>query len=201
MPCRIQQNNLSQPCSLRASLFPSFYSFIPSYLLEMERYIPSKPFWSFPLSSKVPLISNGMRCLIFQTSRWPFQRNNKVVKMRVLSSYKRQLGCSPVLLHGSHWGACATPTCSKLSLRCTEAARRCACVSRLFARCQPEIHPWRSPQMNPRTAGLLGRCESGNRTTLLASLLISATAAYKGGNFIKDLRLPLQSLEALFRQA
>lgn len=40
----------------------------------MERYIPSKPFWSFPLSSKVPLIFNGMSCLIFQTSRWPFQK-------------------------------------------------------------------------------------------------------------------------------
>lgn len=107
MLCRIQ-NNPSQPSSLRTSLFRSFYSFFPSYLLEMERYIPSKPFWSFPLSSKVPLISNGMSCLIFQTSRWPFQRNNKVLKMQVLSSYKRQLGCSPVLLHRSHWGACAT---------------------------------------------------------------------------------------------
>lgn len=96
----------AQPAFL--SLFPSFYSFIPSYLLEMERYIPSKPFWSFPLSSKVPLISNETSCLIFQTSRWPFQRNNKVLKMQVLSPCKRQLGCSPVLLHRSHWGACAT---------------------------------------------------------------------------------------------
>lgn len=105
---RIQKNNPSQLSCLRASLFQSFYSFIPSYLLEMERYIPSKPFWSFPLSSKVPLISNSMSCLIFQSSRWPFQRNNKILKMQVLSSYKRQLRCSPVLLHRLHWGACAT---------------------------------------------------------------------------------------------
>lgn len=47
-------------------------------------------------SSKILLISNSESCLIFQTSQWPFLRTNKVLKMQVLSSYKRQLGFGPL---------------------------------------------------------------------------------------------------------
>lgn len=54
-------------------------------------------FRSFPLSSEILLISDSTGCLIFQTSRWPFQRTNKVLKMQVLSSCERQLGHSPLL--------------------------------------------------------------------------------------------------------
>lgn len=60
-----EKNNPFHPSTPRTSLFQAFCSFIPSYLLEMARYIPSKPFWSFPLSSKVLLISDGKNCLIF----------------------------------------------------------------------------------------------------------------------------------------
>lgn len=174
MLCRIQKNTSSQPSSLRSSLFPSLYSFIPSYLLEMERYIPSKPFWSFPLSSQVPLISNGKSCLIFQTSRWPFQRKNKVLKMQVLSSNKRQLGRSPVPLHRSHWGACATKKFKVVPPMPRNLKEVHLCQLPL-ALCQPEFHPWVSPRVNSCTVGLLGWHESGNCTTLLALLLISTT--------------------------
>lgn len=60
-----EKNNPFHPSTPRTSLFQSFCSFIPSYLLEMARYIPSKPSWSFPLASKVLLISDGKNCLIF----------------------------------------------------------------------------------------------------------------------------------------
>lgn len=46
-------------------------------------------------SCKILLISDSMSCLIFQTSRWPFQRTNKVLKMQVLSSCERQPRHSP----------------------------------------------------------------------------------------------------------
>lgn len=64
----------------------------------------------FETSHSLPksfLISDSTSCLIFQTSRWPFQRTNKVLKMQVLSSCERQLGHSPPLLQSSHRGVCA----------------------------------------------------------------------------------------------
>lgn len=82
----------------RASLFNCLYFFIPSYLLKIERYMPSKPFRGFPLSSKIFFILNRFSCLIFLSSLWPFYRTNKVLKMQVLSSCERQLGHSPLLL-------------------------------------------------------------------------------------------------------
>lgn len=63
----------------------------------------------FETSHSLPksfLISDSTSCLIFQTSRWPFQRTNKVLKMQVLSSCERQLGHSPPLLQSSHRGVC-----------------------------------------------------------------------------------------------
>lgn len=105
---RGEKNNLRHASLSQALCSHVFFFFIPSYLLEIERYIPSKPFWSFPLSSKILLISDSMSCLIFQTSRWPFQRTNKVLKMQVLSSCERQLGLSPLLFQSSHRGVCAT---------------------------------------------------------------------------------------------
>lgn len=101
------KNNLCLPPPREALCSPVFFFFILSYLLEIERYIPSKPFWNFPLSPKILLISDSTSCLIFQTSRWPFQRTNKVLKMQVLSSCERQLGHSPPLLQSSHRGVCA----------------------------------------------------------------------------------------------
>lgn len=93
------------------------------------------------------------------------------------------------------------PTSSKLSLGCKEA-HLCQSPLRTLPARVPSLALSSDESLHSAGGGgLLGRCVSGNRTALLASLLISTTAAYKGGSFIKDLGLPLQSLEASFHQA
>lgn len=102
-------------------MFPRLYFLIPSYLQEIERYIYHQSFLrGFPLSSKILLISDSASCLIFKTSRWPFQRTNKVLKMQVLSSCERQLGHSPLLFPKTHRGVCAT---NKLQSRWSDTRR------------------------------------------------------------------------------
>lgn len=88
---------------------PSLYSIISAgdwaiYTIKAFLFYPR----SFPLSSKILLISDSMSCLIFQTSRWPFHRTNKVLKTRVLSRCERQHSASS----RAHAEASVPPTSS-----------------------------------------------------------------------------------------